>query len=306
MIRSGPEPDTAIRIAFVGLGRMGLPMAGRLAAAGLAISGSDLRDERREAAERAGLRWAPTPVGAVGAAGGADLLITMLPGPEEVIAAGAELIAALRCGASWIDMSTATPEVVRRLSAQAAPRGVRLLDVPVGGGPEQARDGELLAFVGGAREELDRWRPVLEVLADRIVHAGPAGSGYGAKLLVNALWFAHAVACAEALALGRRMGFELGELRATLAQSAAASRFLDRDAVALLDGSDLAAFSLRRCCDELTSVLELGRELEVPLELMATVTNLHLGALQRYGDSDGELLGARYVGERADVALHRD
>ncbi len=303
MIRSGPQPDTAIRIAFVGLGRMGLPMAGRLAAAGLSLTASDIRDERRGAAEQAGLQWALTPAGA---AEGADLLITMLPGPEEVIAVGAGVIAALRCGASWIDMSTATPEVSRRLSAQAAPRGVRLLDVPVGGGPEQARDGELLAFVGGAREELDRWRPVLKTLAGGIVHAGPAGSGYGAKLLVNALWFAHAVACAEALALGRRMGFELGELRATLAQSAAASRFLDRDAVALLDGNDLAAFPLRRCCEELTSVLELGHELEVPLELMATVTNLHLGALQRYGDSDGELLGARYVGERAGVALHRD
>lgn len=295
-------PQGAPRVGFVGLGRMGLPMAVRLAASGLEVTAADLGDVRRAAAEHAGLPYAPT---AAAAAGGVDLLITVLPGPEEVIAAAGELIRALPADASWIEMSTATPAVARELSARTRPRGVRLLDAPVGGGPDQARDGELLAFVGGSSDDLHRWRSVLEVLAGRIVHAGPAGSGYAVKLLVNALWFTQAAASAEALSLGRRMGFELGGLRAILAQSAAASRFLDADAVALLDGDDLAAFSLRRCCEELISVLELGAELDVPLELMATVSDVHLAALARYGDVDGELLGARHVGERAGVTLRR-
>jgi 3-hydroxyisobutyrate dehydrogenase len=144
-------------------------------------------------------------------------------------------------------------------------------------------------------------RIVLDVLADRIVHVGPAGSGYTAKLLVNLLWFGQAVATAEALALGARAGLDLEVLRGALAQSAAAGRFLSDDAPALLVGETHASFALARCCEQLASVLELGVELSVPLELAAVVSEVHRDALERFGDVDGELLGARYVAERAGV-----
>lgn len=297
-----PSPGRT-RIGFVGLGQMGLPMASRLAAAGFEVTGGDLRGELRPAAEAAGLAWAAS---AAQAAHAADVLITMLPGPTEVTEAATELIDGLEAGATWIDMSTAAPSAARALAVLADAREVRLLDAPVGGGPEAARDGTLLAFVGGAPEAVRRWRPVLEVLAGQIVAAGPAGSGYAIKLLVNALWFTHAVASAEVFCLGERLGLELEGLRAALAQSAAASRFLDTDAVALLDGDDLTAFGLGRCCEELDSVRALGSELAVPLELLSTVADVHLSAWRRYGDVDGELLGARHVAQRAGVQLRRD
>jgi 3-hydroxyisobutyrate dehydrogenase-like beta-hydroxyacid dehydrogenase len=127
----------------------------------------------------------------------------------------------------------------------------------VGGGPPEARDGTLLAFVGGSAEDVLTQRPVLDALAGRVLHVGPAGSGYAVKLPVNGLWFGQAVATAEALTVGRRMG------------------------------------------------LELGRELGVGLELASVVSRLHLAALERYRDIDGELLGARLVAERAGVQLRR-
>ena len=288
------------RIAFAGLGRMGLPMCTRLAAAGFDVTATDLRGELRPDVLCAGGRWAPS---IAAAAADADVLITMLPGPDEVTAVIPEATASLPSGSCWIDMSSAAPPVARAIAAAAGPRGLSVLDAPVGGGPDAARTGRLLVFAGGEDSCLDRCRTAFDALAERVLHVGPGGSGYAVKLLVNALWFTQAVAGAEVLTLGRRAGLDLDVLHAALNQSAAASRFLAEDASALLDGDDKTTFSLARCCEELSSVLALGADLEVPLELFSVVTGVHLSALERYGDVDGELLGARLVAERADVEL---
>jgi 3-hydroxyisobutyrate dehydrogenase len=200
-------------------------------------------------------------------------------------------------------MSTASPRVARAIAAAAEPRGVRALDAPVGGNPAAAREGRLLCFVGARDPDLAAQRPLLEALADRIVHAGPPGAGYTVKLLVNLLWFGQAVATAEALTLARRAGIDLERLLGGLGQSAAASSFIAHDAEALLRGDDLPSFPLARCCEQLAAVLALGDELEVPLDLAAAVAGLHRRALERFGDVDGELLGARYVAQRAGVTL---
>jgi 3-hydroxyisobutyrate dehydrogenase-like beta-hydroxyacid dehydrogenase len=294
------ETTALPRLGVVGLGRMGLPMCGRLAHRGFGVTATDIRGELRSAALGAGARWAPS-AGAVAA--GAQVVITMMPGPEEVAGVVDELVAALAPGSTWIDMSTASPDVAGMIGAAAGPRGVHVLDAPVGGDPEAAREGRLLAFVGGAAADLAAQREVLGTVADRIVHVGPAGAGYAVKLLVNLLWFGQAVATAEALTLARRAGLDLEVVRAALGQSAAASRFLADDAAALLRGDDLRSFSLARCVEELSSVLALGDELAVPMELATAVAGVHRQALQRYGDVDGELLGARFVAERAGLSL---
>ncbi len=291
--------STAPRIGFVGVGRMGLPMLDRLTAAGFDVAGNDARPELRA---QLGARWVDTPAQA---AAGADLLITMLPGSEEVAGTIDELAGALGPGACWLEMSSATPRIARAIAVACEPRGVRSLDAPVGGGPGAAREGALIVFAGADDADLDRCRPVLEVLGERVLHVGPRGSGYATKLLVNALWFAHAVASAEVLALGSRFGLELDTLLGALRHSAADSRFLSQYADPLLDGDDLTAFSLARCCEELAALVALADELEVPLGVISAVSELHAGALERYGDVDGELLAARLVAERANVSLTR-
>jgi 3-hydroxyisobutyrate dehydrogenase len=277
---------------------MGLPICARLVRRGYAVVAHDARETLRESATQAGAAWAPS---AAAAAAEADAVLTVLPGPTEVAALIAELRGAFRPGSVWIDLSTATPAIARDVASATASCGASALDAPVGGNPETARDGRLFAFVGGDEGVLASTRPVLEALADRIVHVGPAGSGYTTKLLVNLLWFGQAVATAEALALGARAGIDPEVLRATLEQSAAASRFVSDDAPALLAGEIHPSFALARCCEQLASVLELGVELSVPLELAAVVSEVHRDALERFGDVDGELLGARYVAERAGV-----
>jgi 3-hydroxyisobutyrate dehydrogenase len=270
---------------------MGLPICARLAHRGLDVMASDIDPGRRAAAVGAGATWRSE---ARGVAAAADVVITVLPSATEVESVAADLAGEMSHGALWIDMSTASPQVRR-------PGGVRALDAPVGGGPDAAREGRLLTFVGAHSQDLESARPVLEIVADRIIHVGPPGTGYTLKLLANALWFGHAVAVAETLTLAERAGIDPEAARAALAQSAARSQFIERDARSLLAGDDLTSFGLARCCEQLETVVALANQLAVPLELTSAVDEVHRGALAHYGEVDGELLGARFVAERAGV-----
>jgi 3-hydroxyisobutyrate dehydrogenase len=290
-------------VALVGLGRMGMPTCARLVECGFAVLATDVRDVLRDEAERIGAVWAPT---LPQAARSPEVVISMLPSASVVDAAAEDIVRSLPSGALWIEMSTASPHTASYAAAIAGPRGVRVVDAPVSGGPEDARSGRLLAFVGAADSDLDDARVVVDCVADRTVHVGRAGNGYLVKLIANTLWFEQAVATAEMLSLARRAGVDLDVLRDAVGESAAASRFMSSDADALLDGEDLTSFSLARCCDQLSSVVALGSDLGVPLDLATLVSETHQRALRRYGDVNGELLAARLVAEEAGIELRRE
>ena len=294
---TGPSPQT---VGMVGVGRMGLAMCARLAQQGVSVVATDLRPEARTAVVAAGGDWADS-IAEVGAR--ADVVISMLPGPPEVSAICEQLIATLSPGSTWIDMTTATPTVADKIAQVASLHKVRTLDAPVGGGPAEARDGRLLAFVGGSLEDLQAQRGVLDVVADRVLHVGPAGSGYAVKLLVNLLWFGQAVANAEVLAIAVRAGLDPETVRHAVQQSAAGSRFMERDGPALMRGDNLTSFSLARCVEELSGVLSLGSEHGVPLALGERVSEIYAEALDHFGDVDGELLAARLVSERSGITF---
>jgi 3-hydroxyisobutyrate dehydrogenase len=227
----------------------------------------------------------------------------MLPGSGEVreVMAGSGVLAAMPSTAVWVDMTSSSPAAMRDLAAAAQARGVGVLDAPVGGGVPAARAGTLQVFAGGDAAVLDRCRPVLDALADpqQIIHVGGNGAGYTAKLLVNLLWFGQAVA----LLLARRAGIDLDVLRQTLATSAASTAFVRDDLGALLDGDYLTSFGLDRCCEELTAIADLARELRVPSQLTQVIEQTYQRALRRFGPVDGELLAVALLEEEAGVRL---
>lgn len=191
-------------VAFIGLGRMGRPMAGRLAAAGYSLSVHD-----RAAGAR--LRGASTCSSPAEAAVGADVLVTMLPDGRAVRAAllgrkGAA--AALAPGSLVVDMSSSDPVATRELGAELAKRGLRLLDAPVSGRVDGARNGTLTIMAGGRAADVRRVRPLLEVLGQRIFHAGPLGAGHAVKALNNYIAAAGTVAAFEAVIVGRAFGLD--------------------------------------------------------------------------------------------------
>ncbi len=288
-------------VGVIGVGRIGLPVCSRLVAAGFDVVAADVRPERESAVRTAGAGWA-SDVTAL--ATEAEVLVTVLPGTNELRTAMAIAIPAARPGTTWIDLTSATPVAGRELVASAHERNVECLDAPVGGGVGAATAGTLQLFVGGEQSTVERHRELLESLG-RIEHVGGHGAGYTTKLLVNLLWFGQAVAVGEALLLARRAGIELDVLRRALDTSAAASEFIRRDLDALLEGDYLESFGLHRCVEELEAVLALADELEVPFDLSAEVARSYRAALARYGPVDGELLAVAVLEERAGLRLRR-
>jgi 3-hydroxyisobutyrate dehydrogenase len=292
-------------IAFVGLGRMGLPMCAGLVRAGYQVTATDVRAEAEEAAVACGAAWRDTSAQAAAAAG---VLITMLPGPREVHAAMLGKNGALNrlaAGATWIDMTSNSPAAIRPIREQAIGQGVEVLEAPVGGGIAAAREGKLQLFVGGEAAAVERHRALLEVFGDpgRIEHVGGHGTGYTAKLLVNLLWFGQAVATAEALLLGQHAGIPPAVLRQALAGSAAASTFICRDIGFVFQGDYLTSFGLDRICEELEAVSALADHYRVPHDLSDLVHRTYRRALARYGPVDGELLAVALLEEEAGHKL---
>ncbi|TDQ00423.1 NAD(P)-dependent oxidoreductase [Labedaea rhizosphaerae] len=293
------------RIALVGAGRMGLPISRTLVGAGFEVVVTDLRAEVAEAVAETGARWSAE---ASEAADGADIVITVMPGTPELqdlMAGSAPLLDALAVGTTWIDMTSASPLIMKPIQDAARARGVAVLEAPMGGGPAAAAAGTLRLFVGGEPATFRRVRPVLEAIADseHIKLVGGPGLGYTAKLLVNLLWFGQAVATAEAMLLGQAAGLDVEALRALLADSAAGSEFLRHDLPRVLAGDYLPLFGLDRCTEELEAVTELFRTFAVPSDLSRVVTRVHQRALARFGPVDGELMAVALLEELTGTRL---
>jgi len=282
-----------MKVGFIGLGRMGAPMAGNILAAGHDLLVHDVRPEAAAGLLAAGAAWAGSP----GQAGtGRDAVITMLPGPSqvaEVLAGPSGLLAGLPGGAAWIDMSTSVPAVADSVRSLARASGVAVVDAPVSGGVTGARDGTLQIFVGGAAEDYQRVRPLLAVMGDpeRILHAGPPGAGYTVKLMINLLWFAHLTITAEVLTIGVRAGVDPAVLRRSLLASAAASHFLEYDVLSVLERGDFDdSFVLALACKDLGLAVDLARQTGVPAEVSAMVEQIYRRARAQYGDQGGQML----------------
>jgi 3-hydroxyisobutyrate dehydrogenase len=282
-----------MKVGFIGLGHMGGPMSANVLAAGHDLVVHDVRPDAAAVLVEAGATWASSPreTGA-----GRDVVITVLPTPQHVsdVLLGPDgLLDGLAPGAVWIDMSTSAPEVADRVRALADPRQVAVLDAPVSGMAVGAKAGTLQIFVGGDAAVYHRIRPVLEAMGDpdKILHVGGNGAGYTVKLMVNLLWFAHLVATAEVLAVGVRAGVDLATLRRCLLASPAASNFLERDVLSVLERGDYDdSFVLALACKDLGLAVDLARQTGVPAEVSAVVEQIYRRARAQYGDDGGEML----------------
>jgi 3-hydroxyisobutyrate dehydrogenase len=282
-----------VRVGFIGLGHMGGPMSANILAAGHDLVVHDVRAEAAAGLVAAGAAWASSPreTGA-----GRDVVITMLPTPRHVadVLLGTDgLLDGLAPGAVWVDMSTSVPEVAERVMAVAGPRQVAVVDAPVSGMAAGAKAGSLQIFVGGAAADYQRIRPLLEAMGDpgRILHVGGNGAGYTVKLMINLLWFGHLTATAEVLTVGVRAGVDLAMLRRCLLASPAASNFLERDVLSVLERGDYDdSFALALACKDLGLAVDLARQAGVPAEVSALVEQIYRRARAQYGDDGGEML----------------
>jgi 3-hydroxyisobutyrate dehydrogenase len=193
-------------IGFIGLGKMGAPMAANLAKAGHQVTGFDIVVGRAEALAAKGGRAAAT---AAEAASAGETVITMLPaGPDvrSVYCGDSGVLAHARKDSLLIDCSTIDVETARAVAADAANAGFDMLDAPVSGGVTGAETAGLTFMVGGNAEAFERSQPLLAAMGRTIVHAGPAGNGQAAKICNNMILGVSMIAVCEAFSLAERLG----------------------------------------------------------------------------------------------------
>ena len=207
------------KIGFIGLGNMGEPMAANLVKAGFDVIGFDLIEEAKKKAERNGIQIAED---AVSASENVDALISMLPASEQVesLYLGEDgLLSKLDKTVLIIDCSTIAPDSAIKVANQAKNLGLSMVDAPVSGGVVGAQESTLTFIVGGAENNVERARPLLEKMGSNIFHAGSNGAGQVAKVCNNMLLAIHMCGTAEAIALGVKNGLDASVLSEIMRKS---------------------------------------------------------------------------------------
>ena len=239
------------KIAFIGLGTMGQPMAANLAREGFSVRSYDLNgsgscDSIREAAK------------------GADVLITMLPNGAIVRDAVLEAIPALKAGAIVVDMSSSDPAGTRALGAALATKNIAMVDAPVSGAIAKARDGTLAIMAGGQATTLKKVTSILKTMGERIFHVGPLGAGHAVKALNNYLGAAGTLAGFEALLIARAFGLDpkpmLEAINASTGRNSTTERKIPQQ---ILTGAFASGFKLALMAKDVGIAAGLARGLGV-------------------------------------------
>jgi 2-hydroxy-3-oxopropionate reductase len=269
-------------IAFIGMGIMGGPMAQHLADAGYDVVGMANPAAVARLVEHGG-RGAATVAEAVA---GADVVITMVPdGPDvESVALGPDgIYTNARPGTVHLDMSTIRPDVAVQLAEAGRAAGVRVLDAPVSGGEQGAVDGTLSIMVGGAAEDFEAARPVLDAVGKTIVHVGPAGSGQTVKAANQLIVAGTIELVAEAIVFLEAHGVDTDAAVRVLAGGLAGNAILDRKAAGMLARNFAPGFRLELHHKDLGIVQAAARQAGVVIPLGAVVSQL-VAALVARGD----------------------
>jgi 3-hydroxyisobutyrate dehydrogenase len=272
-----------MRIGFIGLGNVGRPLAANLLRSGFDLMVLDLDRARAEPLLGRGAVWGEDPASIAAAC---NVVITSLPSPAAVRAVMERadgVLANLRAGSAWIEMSTTDGAEVRRLAEQAATADIQVLEAPVTGGCHRAEAGDITILVGGVVDTFDRMQPVLRAMGEQVIHIGPLGSASVVKVITNMLAFAHLVALGEAYMLGRRAGVDLATLHRAIAASSGNSFVHETEGQLILNGSYDIGFTMELAQKDLGLARALGREHGVPLELADLVRATFDRATAAYG-----------------------
>lgn len=274
----------SLRIGWVGLGRIGEPMAQRVRAAGW-----PMKVWARQLAATQALRAAGADVctSLEELASSSDIVFTIVAGPADVQAVLGSMLPVARHGTLFIDMTTASALQAAPLRDLARERQLQLLDAPVTGGVAGAQRGALTSFVGGTMDALDRARPVLQAFSQRIVHAGEWGSGYRMKLLNQTLVAGTLMGLADGARLARAFGLAAGAVPAALAQGTAGGNLFESYWARMHGGAGAITFSLGLLRKDLLLVAEEASHLGLALpQVQATLAAVD-AACRRHGEQAG-------------------
>lgn len=274
------------QIGVIGLGAMGLGMAKTLVERGFSVRGCDLSAERQRLAQQAGVTIAAEPASLYAAC---ELVLASLPKAADVMAVvegPAGFIARARPDAIFVDTSTSEPKVSRRLSGACGTR-LGFLDAPVSGGPQGAKTGTLTFMVGGAKEVMERARPVLTALGNKLIHVGPSGAGNVAKLVNNLLLAANLASVREAVALAAAAGVPAEDVLTVVNAASGRSAVTEINYTRwILSERFDSGFTMGLMRKDVKLAAKLGHEVGAFGTLSALVANLWDASSEALGDGE--------------------
>ena len=247
-----------LKVAFIGLGAMGAPMAGHLQQHGLLQAVANRSHAKAEALAKALNVQAPQTRADIAAL--CDVIVLCVTADADVLHTVEGLLPHLRAGTIVIDHSTVAPDTAKRAAALLRAKGCFFLDAPVSGGVEGAKNGKLSIMVGGDAAVLERARPVLEAYALRITHLGDVGAGQATKAINQVLVAGIAQAVCEGLALGEALGLDPERLIPTLGAGAAGNWFLEKRGATMLRNEFSVGFKLALLHKDLGIVQKIAEQ----------------------------------------------
>jgi 3-hydroxyisobutyrate dehydrogenase-like beta-hydroxyacid dehydrogenase len=288
-----------MRIGFVGTGTMGTPIAGCLISAGHRLTVYDIRPEAMGTLIGYGAAVADSPAEA---AHGAETVFTSLPGPSEVEATALDpdrgILAGLRRGGTYIDLTTNAPGTARLVAEACAKRSVAFLDAPVSGRPPG-----MTTMVGGDAAAFGHARPLFEAIAANVFHVGPSGAGCVAKLVTQYLGYTNFIAALEGMLIAAKAGIDLGVLAQIVPVSAGQSRTFDASARTVLSGAFASNGSLDIIVKDMDLAVNLAREAGAPATLGALAYDAYKRAQTQGLGGDGYPSVAKILEAMAGVEL---
>jgi 3-hydroxyisobutyrate dehydrogenase-like beta-hydroxyacid dehydrogenase len=273
-----------VRVGWIGLGRIGAPMAARVLAAGFALSFWARRAGAGAALAVQGAREAGR---AESLAEESDIVCTIVTGSDDVRELNERLMPRARPGTLFIDLTTAGPATALAAAALARRHGHAALDAPVTGGVAGAASGRLTAFVGGDAAALERARPLLAAFCQRIVACGEAGSGYRTKLVNQTLVAGVLMGLADGARLARAAGVPADALKSALEGGTASSFLLDAYLPRMMQGGGTVTFTLGLMLKDLLLAQDEALALALQTPLLTAAIAATRRAIERHGEQAG-------------------
>jgi 3-hydroxyisobutyrate dehydrogenase len=276
------------RVAFLGLGTMGAAMAANLARAGFPVAAWNRTPGRAPELQELGVTTATTPSEAAASAEIVVVCVSDTPDVEAVLFGPDGVVEGAASGTLIIDCSTIAPSGSWDFAARLRERGLRMVDAPVSGGSEGARNATLTIFVGGDERDVEHARPVLNALGRTITHVGPIGAGQAVKAVNQVILAGTYLGVAEGIVLAIKAGLDVEQVVEALGGGAAQSWVLANRSGRMIDNDYPLGFKVALHRKDLAIALELAAQLGVALPVSALAAQLESGLVAR-GHADDDM-----------------
>ena len=272
-----------MKIGFIGLGNVGGKLAGSILRNGHDLTVRDLDKSMAQPFLDGGAHWAESPKEM---AETCDMVITCLPSPaacSAVMEAEDGIIAGLRPGVLWAEMSTTDSHEIQRIAEKVRAKGAHPIDCPVSGGCHRAATGNISIFAGCDREVFELALPILTTLGRRVLHTGPLGSASVLKVVTNYLATANLVTLCEALVTCQAAGMDLGTSYEAIRISSGNSFVHETESQVILNGSRDINFTMDLVLKDIGLFQAIAEEHNIPLEVSPLLVEIFKDGIAKYG-----------------------